>query len=460
MAGISALGLGSGLDLSGILESLRSVDEEPIRLLQTRQQQYGQRVFELDALNTKFLAVKTAAEELASLDTFGALASTSSDESVLTVSTTSSAIAGTYSMTVGRLATQDSWVSSGVATADTVVSTAGGDFSYDFNGVPGGSVTMAAGATLQELADAINADGANPGVTAMVMDTGDGSGTPFVLQLISNETGEANSITAVDTTALDSTTFAETEPAVNRDAELVVGGVTYNRSANTITDLFAGMTLNLETTGTSTVKVESDSATIKEKVLALVDAYNSAMVEISANSEYDPDTQVAGPLNGMSSIQSLPSELGQMLTSTLALGGAYENLIDIGLEVDKYGIYSVDETVLDEALSSNLADVKLLFAGDDLGTDGVADLLNDQLDAITKSSALGGLIGTEREAAQGTADRLEEQIAESTERLDKRYETLTRQFVMLDQLMSSLRSEGEFLATTFAGMNNMWKSSS
>ncbi|MDH3346920.1 MAG: flagellar filament capping protein FliD [Desulfobulbaceae bacterium] len=456
MAGISALGLGSGLDLSGILDSLRSVDEAPIRLMQTRQQQSDQRVFELDALNTKFLAVKTAAEELASLDTYNALISSSSDESVLTVSTTSSANAGTYSMTVGRLATQDSWVSTGVATADTVVSTAGGVFSYDFNGAAGGSVVMAAGATMQELADAINADGANPGVTAMVMDTGDGSGTPFVLQLVSNETGEANSITAVDFSNLDTVTLGETEPAVNRDAELIIGGVTYNRGTNTITDLFAGMTLNLETTGSSTVKVESDSATIKEKILALVEAFNSAMVEISSNSEYDADTQVAGPLNGMSSIQSLPNQLSSILTSTLALGGTYENLIDIGLEVDKYGIYSFDETVLDDALSTNLADVQLLFAGDDLGTEGVADLFSNQLDEITKSSALGGLIGTEKDAAQGNSDRLGDQITEATERLDMRYETLKRQFIMLDQLMSSLRSEGDFLASTFAGMNDMW----
>ncbi|MDH4319177.1 MAG: flagellar filament capping protein FliD, partial [Desulfobulbaceae bacterium] len=296
MAGISALGLGSGLDLSGILDSLRNVDEAPIRLLRTRQQQYDQRVFELDALNTKFLAVKTAAEELASLDTFSVLASTSSNENYLTVSTTSSAMAGTYSMNVGRLATQDSWVSTGVATAETVVSAAGGVFSYDYNGAAGGSVTMAAGTTLQGLADAINADAANPGVTAMVMDKGDGTGSSFVLQLISNDTGEAHSITAVNTAALDTVTFAETDAGANRDALLTVGGVDFNRSSNTITDLFAGMTLNLKDVGTSTVKVESDTEAIKEKILGLVNAYNSAMVEISSNSKYDPETKVSGPL--------------------------------------------------------------------------------------------------------------------------------------------------------------------
>ncbi len=455
--GISALGLGSGLDLSGILESLRSADEAPIRLMQTRQQEYSQRAFELDALASKYLTMKTAAEELSSVDAFGALTASSSDESVLTVSTTSSAVAGTYDMAVTRLATQDSWVSSGVATADTVVSTAGGAFTYDYDGAAGGSVTLAAGATLQDLADGINDDVANPGVTAMVLDTGDGTGNPFVLQIISNETGEANSITAVDVSALDSTTFAETEPAVNRDAALTVGGVDFIRASNTITDLYDGMTLNLEAVGGSTVKVEVDTATIKEKIIALIDAQNSAQAEITAMSAYDEDTQVSGPLNGLSSVTSLPMNLGSIMTSTLSgLGGAYENLVDIGLEVDKYGTYSFDETVLDEALSSNLDDVKLLFAGDDGAVDGVADLLDDELDTVTSSSALGGLLSTEEDAAQGAADRLDESIAEASERLDKRYETLARQFVMLDQLMSSLRNEGDFLASTFSGLSKAW----
>lgn len=453
MAGISALGLGSGLDLSGILESLRNVDEAPIRLMQSRQAQYDQRVFELDVVNTKFLAVKTAAEDLASLDFFNALTSSSSDEEVLTVSTTSSAIAGTYTVNVTQLAAQNSWQAAGFATTDTDLGLTG-NLTYTVDGQQG-SVDVA-GLSLQGVADAINADSANPGVTAMVMDV-DGTGTSYSLQLVSNETGEANAITIGDV-GLGLAEVAGYEAGAGKlDATVKVNGVDYNRGSNTITDLFAGMTLNLETTGPSTVKVESDSATIKEKILELVDTYNAALTEINAMSDYDAETQEAGPLNGMSSIQSLPRDIGQILTSSLALGGAYENFIDIGLEVDKYGMYSVDETVLDEALSTNLEDVQLLFAGDDLAVDGLGDILNDQLDAITRSSALGGLLGTEKDAAQETVDRLGEQIETATERLDLRYESLTKQFILLDQLMSSLQSEGDFLSSTFSGLNKMWK---
>jgi len=464
MAGISALGLGSGLDLSGILESLRNVDEAPIRLMQSRRQQYDQRVFELDVVNTKFLAVKTAAEDLASLDFFNALTSSSSNTSVLNVSTSSSATAGTYNVNVSQLAAQNSWKSGQTyASADAFINiTVGGDFTYTVGGQTGSVAVVNNVTTLQGLADAINADAANPGVTAMVMDT-DGTGTSYVLQLVSDETGEANAITigGTATTDLALAQVAGYEAGAGKlDAAINVNGVTYNRGSNTISDLFAGMTLNLETVGSSTVKVESDTATIKSKILELVDKYNAAMTEINAMSAYDADTQEAGPLNGMSIVQSLPRDLGQIFTSSLSLGGAFENLIDIGLEVDKYGVYTFDETVLDEALSTNLADVQLLFAGDDLATSGVADLLDKQLDTITKSSALGGILGTEKDAAQDTVDRLGEQIDLATERLDRRYETLTKQFIMLDQLMSSLRSEGDFLSSTFSGLSKMWKGTS
>ncbi|MDG4474789.1 flagellar filament capping protein FliD [Thiovibrio frasassiensis] len=452
MAGsISTLGAGSSIDLQGIIEKLKAADQVPITNIKAQQLQYKDQLAEFDTVNTKLLAVKTKALDLSLSTTFLARQISSSQTSVLTATVSSGASTGISTVTVGRLAKQNSWQSSGVATADTAIASGTGTFAYTINGTQS-SVAVASSTTLQQLSDAINNDVNNPGVTASVMDDGTGTATAFHLVLVSNETGEANAVT-IDTNGTD-LTFTEVQGlAESLDAEVTINGITYQRATNTISDIISGVTLNLEATGASSVKVTSDMDSVKAKIVAMIEAYNAAAKEIADNSKYDQDTGVGGSLSGVSTFRTMTSQLNQTLLASIGgLGGAYGNMTDIGLSFDRDGTASLDETVLAAALESNPEDVQLLLVGDtDNGIDGVATLLNAQLRDITKPTL--GVIANEKGRVDQTIQRLDDQIESMTIRLNNKYDLLTKQFVQLDTLLSSIQKQGDFLSAQIASLS-------
>jgi flagellar hook-associated protein 2 len=147
MAGsISTLGIGSGLDLQGILDQLRAVDQTRIINLETRQLQYKDQLAELETVNSMLLSVKSLAFDLSLNSTFETNQVASSDETVLTATVDDTAAASTMEMTVGSLAKQNVWQSDGVAAANTSIAAAAGEFDYTVDGTTY-TVSVTAGMT-------------------------------------------------------------------------------------------------------------------------------------------------------------------------------------------------------------------------------------------------------------------------------------------------------------------------
>ncbi len=452
MAGtISSLGLGSGIDLAGMLDKLKAVDKIPIVNKQAKQVEYKNQLAEFDTVNTKLLAVKTAALDLSLNDTFDSKSFTSSNESVLTATGNSSAATGNYDLTVTALARKNSWQSSGVETRTSAVTTTDGDFSYTVDGKQA-TVTVTANMTLEQLMNAINNDEDNPGVTASIMDDGSGSTSAFHLVLVSKETGEANAVT-IDTNETD-LTFNEIQAAGTLNAQFTLNGISYQRDSNTIDDAITGVTLELVGQGSSIVKVSSDTSAIAEKITALVDAYNEAMAEISTNAAYNKETGESGPLNGLTSFTSIKTQLNSILFGSIdGLSGKYDSMIDLGLTYNQDGTISIDESTLNSALAEHPDSVKELFIGADNGAvDGLADRLGDKLSFLTKYN---GLISAEKSRVQTTIDRLGNQIEAAQKRLDSKYETMAKVFAELDKFMSNMQSQGNALQLQIDSLANL-----
>ena len=452
MAGtISTLGLGSGIDLAGMLDKLKAVDKIPIVNKQAKQVEYKNQLAEFDTVNTKLLAVKTAALDLSLNDTFDSKSITSSNESVLTATGNSSAATGSYDLTVTALARKNSWQGSGVEERGSVITTTAGNFSYSIDGQQA-TVALTANMTLEQLMNAINDDEGNPGVTASIMDDGSGSTSAFHLVLVSKETGDDNAVT-IDTNNTD-LTFNEIQAAGTLDAQFTLNGISYQRGSNTIDDAITGVTLELVGQGSSIVKVSSDTSAIAEKITALVDTYNEAMAEISANAAYNEETGESGPLNGLSSFTSIKTQLNSILFGSIdGLSGKYDSMIDLGLEYNRDGTISIDESTLNSALAEHPDSVKELFVGADNGAvDGLADHLGDKLGFLTKYN---GLISTEKSRVQTTIDRLDDQIETAQERLDAKYETMAKVFAELDKFMSNMQAQGNALQLQIDSLANL-----
>ncbi|MGE3538604.1 MAG: flagellar filament capping protein FliD [Candidatus Tectimicrobiota bacterium] len=447
---ISGLGVGSKLDLQGVLDKLRAVDDAAVTAISDKKTAAKTQLSALDTVNSKLLAVKSHALHL-SLESNFLNKTVSGDDSVVSATATLGTEDGSHTVDITRLATKSSFQSASVATADTSIASAATTFEYKLgNSADTISVEVTAGTTLRQLVDRINEDTSNPGVTASLINTGIGA-TPFRLLLSADKSGEAQRITLLSQPSDLAFTELQGAGGASLNAALQVNGVSYERQSNSgITDVVQGLTLNLRGAGSSTVQVSSDTSSIQESLTNLVSTFQEALKDINTQTAFDNETKKFGALGSATGLRSARGDLVNLLGSTVQTGGSITSLVDLGLEFDSDGNVSLNERTLETALSDNFEGVKTLLAGKD-GVTGLGTLLTDTLTDITKST---GLIASEKQAAQANIDRLDSRITTAKTRLDQRYDTLARQFAALDTYAAKLQQQGDSLTGIIDSLTN------
>lgn len=458
MAGtISSLGLGSNLGLQNILDQLRKADEAPLDSLKARQSSLKLQINAFDGLNQGLMQARSHAMTLTLDSTYIARSITSNDEKTLMASVSDGAVIGTRSIEVTRLATASSWEGASVADLNTKVNTSGTaqTFSYSIGGKTR-SLTVANNTTLQGLADLINNDTGNAGVTAKLVN--DGSATPYKLVLTANNTGENNRIT-IDSQLSD---YALTEKngagGASLNAELKVDGVTYQRQTNDgITDILSGVTLNLKGVGTASITVNQDNSRMTDALKGLVSKLNDVITSARSQSGYDKDGK-PNLLQGIGAVRTMGYDLINLLGTHVKTGGAITSLYDLGLEVNRDGSISLNETTLNNAISAHSNDVRLFLEGDSTkGVTGLAQTVNDRLRVMTRP--ITGTLASEQTAAQERISLIDAQIASTTARLDKKYDILAKQFSELDKFTNSMTSLSTYLTSQFKSLSGSSSSS-
>ncbi len=229
--------------------------------------------------------------------------------------------------------------------------------SFTINGTSSRTINFASTDTLETLRDAINVETVNTGVTATIVEDGGGYRLDF---------DSASAFTLTDTTGLLG------ELGVNN--ALVI-----ERSSNTVTDLFAGVTLSLfaaEPRTTIKLEIEQDLSGVKTEITGFATAYNSARSIINQHQLTDFTTGVksedADVLFGNRVLADAQRRLANAVSEDVSgVDAAFAVLRQIGIElVDNTLItdpllkdtLEIDETALDQVLLSNLADVRRLFA--------------------------------------------------------------------------------------------------
>jgi flagellar hook-associated protein 2 len=289
--------------------------------------------------------------------------------------------------------------------------------------------------TLSSVASKINAKDA--GVTAVVVT----SGTQQRLLIRSSDTGEDygfeikaynNSGTQITdgTTGVGkfsytaSGTSGLTQTQAAQDASISVEGITITSSSNTVSDAVPGVTLKLLSTTSSDVQITvgNDTDTIKTKITAFQDAYNTLVSNLKTLTKYDATTKKAGDLQGDGTAVTLLSVLNTMISATgPAATSTYSYLSDVGIQVQSSGLLSTNSSTLTTALDS-LDDLKTFFYnyGGTTTTNGLARRFRDfEWDAngvegtiSLKNSALSAAI-TRNESSQ---DKFNVRIAEIQKR--------------------------------------------
>lgn len=450
MPAITSAGLGSGLDIEGLVSKLVAAEGQPASVrLNTKEAKLQTDLSALGSLKGALSAFQTSVQGLKDVSAFQARTAISSNTDLFTVSADSSAVAGSFSIKVEQLA-QSAKMRSGDFTSDTAVPGAG-TLAIDL-GASSFTITVAGDTTLAGVRDAINKASDNPGITATLIKVDSGS----QLVLTSDKVGAANaiSITATDTDALDGndltrlSTASLTSIQSAADAIIYIDGQKVTKTSNSLSDVISGVTISLKKADplkTETLSIALDKESAKSKVNDFIKAYNSLAGTMSSLSSYNAQTKQAGQLFGDATLRGVQNQIRQVLANPVQGVTGVSTLAEIGIKTNKSGMLELDSTKLDSVIASNFEAVSQLFASGN----GLATRFDN---VLTNYLSFDG-------ALSSRVDGVNKQIGDINDQRDKLNLRLTaiearyrKQFTAMDALLGQLQATGSYLTQQLANL--------
>ncbi|MCX7898433.1 MAG: flagellar filament capping protein FliD [Rhodocyclaceae bacterium] len=453
MATISSPGLGSGLDINGIVSKLMAVESQPLKAMAAKEASYQAKISALGGLKSALSSLQASANTLAQAGTYTGYSATSTNKEVLTATAANGNSAGSYAIQVTQLAKYHTLRTNGNYSSTAATFNTG---TLSISVGSGSPVTITIDATNNTLAgirDAINA--ANAGVTASIVN--DGSAQRLVLT--SKTLGSAGAITVSVSdsgsggdnplTDLASANLVQTQAA--QDAQLTINGLSITRSSNTISDALDGVTLTLAGTGSTTLTVGKNTAAVVTAFDGFVKAFNEVKKQIDTIAQYDPETKKAAILTGDATVRGIASRLNQLVFESVSGLGDIARLSDIGVRLQKDGTLSLDTAKLTAALNDPNKDVKSLMTQTTSGNPGIAVRFKNEIAAMVEAK---GLIDSRTEGINASIKDLQQRMEVFQRRLKSIEDRYRTQFSSLDSLVASLNQTSQFLSLQLARLSN------
>ncbi len=366
MAQNAVFGINSNLDTQDIINKMVSLEARSMDLVEAKKQIEQQKLASFQALKNRLQTFKSVVTTLNTESRFIVNKSVFSNNSssdnnkVVDITTTSSATSGTYSLVVDNLATETKIISNGFA--NTTSELENGRVKVT-SGSASATVTInSTNNSLDGLRLAIN----NLGLDVKASFLNDGDDTVPVRLLISgNLTGATGAVTmsySKDSIyPVDEISFTTTQEAKN--ASFSIDGVSISKSSNTVSDVISGAALKLQSAGSGTISLSTDTDAITTKVSDFVDEYNEVSLFLNEQLSLDTDTEETGVLFGNFAVQNLQQILRSSISSKVTgITGDYTYLSQIGISTKSDGTLILDTDVLSEALIDDIQNVSQLFS--------------------------------------------------------------------------------------------------
>ena len=450
---IISSGIGSGLDVAGLVQQLVTAEAEPVeRRLGLQEVRAQAKLSAFGSLKSALSDFRDTLDTLRNLDSFLSKTVSSGNEEVLQSTATGDASPATYEIEIVRLATAQKLTSGAFASADSTVGTGTLLIATSTGGF--GVEISSENNTLAGIRDAINSASDNPGIAATIVNADSGS----YLVLSSGKTGAANAMAVTQTGGDGGLSVLEydvvggqtslTETVAAQDALIRIDGLDVQSDSNSIADAIQGVTLNLisqDPGQTYTLRVDNDETAAREAVTAFVDAYNELVGTFDSATSFSAETQQSGPLLGDSTVRSIRDAVRREMSTPTQEASIFATLSDVGIEIQIDGTLSINEEKLSDSLSQEFSRFGQLFAAND----GFAVRLYDRVDDYLSSD---GLLQSRTDGLDAQIEDIGRQREASTERLLALESRLLRQFNALDSLIGELTNTSNFLAQQLASL--------
>ena len=370
MAQNAVFGINSNLDTQDIINKMVSLEARSMDLVEAKKQIEQQKLASFQELKNRLQTFKSVVTTLNTESRFIVNKSVFSNNSfsdsnkVVDITTTSSASSGTYSLIVNNLATESKLITSGHA--ETTTSIASGTVTIVIGSSASSTVTIdSTNNTLDGLRLAINNLGLD--VKASFLNDGDAT-NPYRLLVSGTQTGSSGTVTMSHYTFGNpfnprpvGVSFETTQTA--RDASLLLDGVSITKSSNTVTDVISGAALKLQSAGSGTISLSTDTEAITTKVSDFVDEYNDLSLFLGEQLALDSETEETGVLFGNFAVQNLQQILRSSISSEVkGVSGDYTYLSQIGITTQSDGTIILDTDDFSDALVGDIENVSQLFS--------------------------------------------------------------------------------------------------
>lgn len=451
---MTSLGVGSGIDLDGMVRQLVQIERQGKESrLTERTKSADNNISAMGKLKSAMTTLVDSLNGLSRERDLNARTATvtgqSEDNPFFTASANQRAAMSNYNIQINQLASGSRMQSASFANSTDSIATGTGSLTIAAGGDNTFDVDVEDGASLSDIASAINRSGDNFGVTASVINTGSES----FLVFDSSITGDGNdlSVTANGVGGLDGLTDGGlTERRTAQGAIMNVDGIEVRSDTNTFDNAIEGVSITAQReTGVDdspVLSVAVDEESVRGMIDDFISAYNGLIDEIDKLTAYVPEGK-SGPLIGDSMVRSIRSRLSSIISSPVEGMGNFNSLYQMGIVTDNDGKIEFDPRNIgggtgtqrfDQAMEQNFDQLVELLSGEN----GVATQLREISREYTQSQGLLDLRTNTYESQKQLVDNEREQF----ERYMEQYESNLRQrFGALDQNIARMSSNANYL---------------
>lgn len=471
---ISSAGIGSGLDVNSIVTQLMAVERQPLgRLqssavgLQTQLSAYGQ-------MQSLVSQLQDAARALHNPDTYKLTNAASTDPTSVAATSTTKAVPGIYSLSVGALAASQSLVSAGGSFADGAAVVGTGSVTVRLGTWSGGQtvftpkpgsadITIPIGAsehTLAGIRDKINA--ASAGVSATLVS--DATGARLALQSTASGTANGFRVSVADDDGNNADAAGLSRLAYDppggaaqlalsqaaADTTATINGITITSSSNTLDSVIDGLSFSVSkvTTQPVNVNVTRNTDAVKTAVTGFVTAYNGLQTFLALTTKYDAATKQAALLQGDGTTNNIYNQLRRLVSPSSGASATFQTLSSIGVRLQKDGMLKVDDAALATAVT-NLPELQKALASVDPNgdaSDGFGKRFAEWADRVLASE---GAIPGKTKTLQARISANQKDQEAMTDRLEATEARLRAQYSALDATMARANALSKYVQQQF-----------
>lgn len=460
--GVSLNGLGSGLDITSIVNSLLAVEALPQQQLKLDQANEQGMIAALQSLNSKASALTSLATKVSAPGALDIFTATSSNAAV-TATAGATASAGTFSLSINQLAqtqvdvtaAMTSWPtdSTGAPSALTLVDSTGKQ-----------TQITPASTSLDDVVTAINASG-GPAKALKVAAGTDASGNPlYRLQLTATQSGAAGAFKVYEGTAaqvnggtatdlMSQSGAAVVTSAQDATATLYAGTAaqqTITSSTNTFTNIVPGVNITASAGAvgsSSTVTIATDTAAISKQANDLVTSVNDLLSTIASNTAVTTTSGTSGVSSATGGIFTGDSNVrgvSDAVTDALYLPTSNgQSPSQLGIVIQQDGTFTFDSAKFSAALTA-----------DPKGTQAALAEIAGRV-ATAAKNASDPVVGSITQLIQGhqsAVNDLSTRISDWDLRLADRKTALFSIYNSMDTALGSLKSQQSWLTSQIAGL--------